>query len=252
MSGDPLNFLTAGSDGGGDDDGATGNDSSAISGADASLMMSGGGGGSSTGVDGDESAATSEGGFVIGGEEKKPLNKTTLILFLAVALGGGGLYLMHLRAGPDAAMAAASNSKEQQAVTTFLNGGADNMKKMQSLLQNTERVVQQFLAYPSIKQVPLNSLQTNPFREKVSAGDPNSLSEAEARRQRELAKEQIKRELDNLSLQSVMRGRVNSCMISGKLVREGQTINGFLVEKISASSVIVSQGDFKFELKMER
>jgi hypothetical protein len=41
-------------------------------------------------------------------------------------------------------------------------------------------------------------------------------------------------------------------MISGRLVKEGQTINGFTVEKIQAGSVILSQGQFKFELKMER
>jgi hypothetical protein len=249
MSGDPLNFLTAGSEPGGDDAGGAASTSNVSSEADASMLLSGGGGVGSAG-EGDD-ANTSEGGFVIGGNEKKPLNKTTLILFLAVALGGGGLYLMHLRAGPDPAVAA-GNTKEQQAVSTFLKAGPDNMQKLQTLLRNTEQVVNQFLAYPSVKQVPLNALVTNPFREKAPAGNPTDLSEAEARRQRELAKEQVKHELDNLSLQSVMRGRVNSCMISGKLVKEGQTINGFTVEKITASSVIVSQGEFKFELKMER
>ena len=36
---------------------------------------------------------------------------------------------------------------------------------MEQMLRNTEKVVQQFPTYPSVTQVPLDELKTNPFRQ---------------------------------------------------------------------------------------
>ena len=35
---------------------------------------------------------------------------------------------------------------------------------MEETLRNTEKVVDQFNNYPSVKQIPLSDLQTNPFQ----------------------------------------------------------------------------------------
>src|SRR5438093_12454183 len=99
----------------------------------------------------DLNAALSGGGdenFVVT-EQKKPLNRTTLVLFLILALGGGGLYLMHLRTGPKPVDAAPAGGQTSHAVTQFLSGGSNNLKSLEQMLRNTQKIVQQFLAYPS-------------------------------------------------------------------------------------------------------
>jgi hypothetical protein len=56
-----------------------------------------------------------------------------------------------------------------------------------------------------------------------------------------------------LDLQSIMSDtRQHSCMINSIALREGQQINGFTIEKIAGSTVIVRHGIYRFELKMPR
>jgi hypothetical protein len=41
-------------------------------------------------------------------------------------------------------------------------------------------------------------------------------------------------------------------MINNALYTEGQTVEGFLVEKIAPNTVIVRNGQYRFELRMQR
>lgn len=43
-----------------------------------------------------------------------------------------------------------------------------------------------------------------------------------------------------------------AALMNNKLVQEGGEIDGFTVEKITADSVIVRSGVYRFELKMQR
>ena len=88
-----------------------------------------------------------------------------LYLLLLIVIGGGGTYLMYQRQGPASASAAtAEAAKAQKTIDNFLTSGPNGMKMMQEMLHNTEKIVQQFLEYPSAPQVPLSALRTNPFR----------------------------------------------------------------------------------------
>src|SRR3954451_13187525 len=87
-------------------------------------------------------------------ETKKPLNRTSLVLFLILAVGGGGLYLMHLKTGPQSANAATTDAANRT-INQFLSAGQGNIKVMETMLRSTEKVVQQFNAYPSVNQIPL-------------------------------------------------------------------------------------------------
>jgi hypothetical protein len=40
-------------------------------------------------------------------------------------------------------------------------------------------------------------------------------------------------------------------MINNQMLREGQIVDSFTVDKISAASVIVRSGAYRFELKMQ-
>ena len=96
-----------------------------------------------------------------------------------------------------------------------------------------EKVVEQFLKYPSMTQVPLSSLKTNPFRFAAAKAPGETESEAAGKRRREEERVAMLKAVQNLNLQSVMHGGTRkACMINNTLVQEGQTIEGFAVEKI--------------------
>jgi hypothetical protein len=62
------------------------------------------------------------------------------------------------------------------------------------------------------------------------------------------------RAAQRLKLQAVMSGGTGgrSCMINNKLVREGDTIDGFVVETVGDSSAIIRKGKFRFELSVPK
>ena len=217
-------------------------------------------GGNSPGLD-DAPASDSSGTAALSGEggdesfvatePRKPVNRTTLVLFSIVLLGGGGLYLMYMRTGPKSAGAALQSAAASQTITQFLSNGNNNMRNMEQLLRNTQKIVQQFLAYPSINQVPLKQLQTNPFRF-TAAKDGESASDADARKKQEDEKVAVRHAADNLQIQSILHGTKRACMINNTMFVEGQQIDGFTIEKINPSSVIVKNGSYRFELQMQK
>ena len=192
--------------------------------------------------------------FITGEQPKKPINRTLLAIVAAVALGGGALYYNHVRQGPASASAAPvmSTADAKKRISQFLDNGNGNVKVMEQMLHNTEKVVQQFANYPSVTQVPLGELKTNPFRQssataKDDATDPDLKKKLEAQRQAAL------KNVQNLQLQSVMKGEQRStCMINNTLYREGQTVDEFFIEKINPNSVVVRQNEYRFELKMQK
>jgi hypothetical protein len=195
--------------------------------------------------------AGSEDASFVATDEKKPLNRTTLVLMAVVALGGGGLYFMHLRTGPSAATAATQSAAANQTITQFLSNSDTSVKGVEKMLNNTQKIVQQFLKYPSVNQVPLNQLQTNPFRQ-AAAKEGESVDDAELRRKREDEKIIVRRAADGLQLQSILLGTRKACMINNTMVIEGQTIDEFTIDKINAASVIISRSGFRFELHMQK
>ena len=191
--------------------------------------------------------------FVIS-SESKPANRGTLVLFGLVLAGVGLTYLMFLRTGPKAADAAAVQETAQasQTISTFLNDGNANIKLMESMLKNTKKVVEQFLNYPNMTQVPLSDLKTNPFRfsaPKVGESETDAVN----RKRRDEERLTMLKAVQGLQLQSVMHGEVRkACMINNTLVQEGQVIEGFTVEKINPQGIVVKNGVFRFELKMQK
>jgi hypothetical protein len=190
--------------------------------------------------------------FVVA-EPRKQISRSTVIMFAVFMLAGGGFWYMHKRAGgPASAEAAASPdaTRATQTINQFLAGtGSSNMRSMQAMLRDTEKVVQQFLAYPSVTQIPLTDLKTNPFRFAKTTG---SSDDDAVKRQREEARQAALKAVQGLQLQSVMSGEHRACMINNSLYREGQQVEGFTIEKIATSSVIVKSGVFRFELKMQK
>lgn len=187
------------------------------------------------------------------GETKKSGNAATMLLVGTLVLGAAGFYFMFVRGGPQPAGAATSPDSKaaNEAISKFLGEGNQNVKAMEAMIKNTEKVVEQFLEYPAINQVPLEELKTNPFRDvnaKKSGGD---LELAEKKRQEQERVAALKA-VQALQLQTIMHGGANSaCMINNALYQEGQQVDGFTVEKISPGAVVVRSGPYRFELKMQ-
>ena len=190
---------------------------------------------------------------IVGSAQPRRINKTSLVLLLVAAVGGAGLYFMHIRTGSKTASAAAIQSQQAgQAITQFLSGGTSNIKAMEDLLKNTEKVVQKFLSYPSVTQIPLTELQTNPFRMTIAKTE-RATTDAQDKKRREEERQTAIKGVQALQLQSVMvSSDRKACMINNTLYREAQQINGFTIEAIRPGSVIVRSGSYRFELKMQK
>lgn len=199
-----------------------------------------------------DALAESDSGFVV--EQKQSVSRGTLALFGVIIAAMGGLYFMHIRNGPSAAEAATAETQAaNETINQFLTSGDQNIKKMQALIKDTEKIVAQFMQYPSMKQVPLSDLKTNPFRFLTKKADAASPSETDNKRRKEEERQAVLKAVQELQLQSIMHSeKSKACMISNTLYQEGQQVESFTIEKINQKSVIVKNGTYRFELKMQR
>jgi hypothetical protein len=127
---------------------------------------------------------------------------------------------------------------------------------MHSMLKDTEKVVKQFLDYPSLTQIPLSSLHTNPFRFAADGEKAAAQTEDAQKKKREEEKQAAIKACDGLKLQSIISGSRKACMVNNTLYQEGQVVEQsgieFTIDKIEPARVIVKAGTYRFELKAKR
>ena len=181
--------------------------------------------------------------------DKKPANTQMIALVGLLVVGAGVIGFMYLRNGPSAAAGADTGT---DTVKSFLANGEEHVQLMKQMLQNTDKVVQRFRTYPSQTQVPLASLQTNPFRQlpPKQVEKPANESEAAARRRMEEERQSAALAANNLRLTSIINGRVPTCMINGRAYKAGQKVEGFTIEQITPGAVVVRTGQFRFEVPL--
>jgi hypothetical protein len=173
----------------------------------------------------------------------KPKGGMVLLGGLAV-VAAGVVWFMFFRGSPPSAEAAAPGGPD---IKQFLDN--ENIALMKKTLKDSEDIVQRFRAYPAQTQIPLASLKSNPFRELASKGDApvvkNNDDEA-----REHAK--VVTAVAELHLQSIMRGgKYRACMINNTLYKEGEQVGMFTLQQVSAGTVVIESGKYRFELKMQ-
>lgn len=193
----------------------------------------------------------------ISSEQKRPVSTGTLLMAGLLLISGAGIWMLREHFGPRSAQA---DEVSTQTISGFLNGGQHRLRQMERMLNDTQKVVQRFINYPSVTQVPLQNLRGNPFRHESLKAKPDVEApvaaravhaDEAARRQRE-ARDKAVAEARDLArrLQSVVSGNRPACMIDGKLYEPGQQVGAFTVESIDSQAVVVRQGDFRFSLKM--
>jgi flagellar basal body-associated protein FliL len=187
--------------------------------------------------------------------ENSPQKSALLLLVMIILVGGGGIYFMRMKAGPSAAQASPETAQANTAISEFLTDGGKNINQMKDMLRNTEKVVQGFLQYPSMTQVKLEELKTNPFEaQKPRVAKPvDDLVEKARLAAIEKQRQEIRSAASRLQLQSILYAdNRGTCMIGGRACTQGQEVNGFTIEQIDRSFVVVRKAEYRFKLTMQQ
>jgi hypothetical protein len=145
-------------------------------------------------------------------------------------------YFAYLKSGPQAARAFSQPGTSGVIGELPVDRPVD-MASLQKRLTSIRRSTERLAATAVNAQVPLDELKADPF-DAHPADAPEHLSHAAA-----------VRAVRGLHLQSVLVTNQNrSCTINDGLFLEGQRLEGFTVERITAGSVIVRSGPYRFEL----
>jgi hypothetical protein len=173
----------------------------------------------------------------------KSLRKSTILVAILVAIGLVCLWFMIRKSQPQAASAKQTNEEQtniEVAIGRLTGVSAEMMAKM-------DQILKKFYEFSGVLQVQVNDLVKNPFEVEVFAKDmksevtPQGDSAAEAAL---VKRQQMKQRAGSLSLLSVMQsGQASSCMINDKLLRQGDTIEGFVITGIGRDSVELTWRD---------
>jgi hypothetical protein len=186
-------------------------------------------------------------------EHRPPINRGAFGLFALFLALGGGTYFMYLKTGPQSANAANADAGVISTISDFLTGKVGGVQMMRQTLADSEKVVAEFKASSVRPQVPLSDLRINPFRHIATNNAMAEASEASIRRQREEERKSVLKAVQGLQLQSVIHSDARrACMINNAMFQEGQQLEGFTIEQIAAQAVVVRNGMYRFELRMQR
>lgn len=195
--------------------------------------------------------------FVSG--EKKPVNAGFLIMAGFLLAAGAGTYVMYTRTTAAQAPPTPEAVAAQSTISSFIANDKANAARMQDLLANTEKAVEQFRAAPAKKQIPVEDLQTNPFSlegdkddARVDDGNDHPANDAAAKRREAEQRAATLKAAQGLNLQFVVTGKKKSCLINNQRYTEGQSVGDFVVETIESNRVIIRKDDARFELTMKK
>jgi hypothetical protein len=195
----------------------------------------GGGGGEGGGEENNEAD------MIFAPEASKPGRNAGMLMIAFVMIGVGVIYFMRARGGPNRAVSA----EVSRADTLIKNFDGTQVKKMKDLLENTQKVVDEFNK-DRTTGVEDKKLEYNPFTYHSPNEKPGESAETKDERERAkriaLRKAKFAEDVNGLRLQYVMISTfAKTAMINNKLVQEGQEVDGFLIEKLSPNSVIVQR-----------
>ena len=108
---------------------------------------------------------------------------------------------------------------------------------------------------PGKTQVPVTELKTNPFRLRT----PSSMQPVEDSRRFNREPQDRARTPGHPARGAIAAASIHParrfaprCLINNTLYQEGQEVDGFVIEEIALTSVVVHKGVYRFELKMTK
>ncbi|HEV8378608.1 MAG TPA: hypothetical protein VGQ99_16180 [Tepidisphaeraceae bacterium] len=210
----------------------------------------GGGGGESGGEENNEAD------MIFAPEASKPGRNAGMLMVAFVMIGVGVIYFMRARGGPAKAQASAEVTKAESSIQSFIKDG-NQIKKMKDMLNNTEKVVADFNRDRSATATKVEDLKFNPFdyhspNEKPGE-DPSAKTDREKAKALAARRLKFAEDVNNMKVQYIMVSAfAKTAMINNKLVKEGQEVDGFLIEKLAPNTVTVQRDGLRAEIKTTR
>jgi hypothetical protein len=178
-------------------------------------------------------------------EPKKQVSASTMGVAGVLVLCAAAVWFMFLRNGPQSAQAGEDATADE--INNFVGEGRNHVKLMKQMLQNTEKVVQQFQQSAARGQVPLEKLATNPFQMEAIKMPVNE-TETAAKRRRDEERAAFVENAKTLKLQLIMYGQQQrAAMINDHTIFEGQEVESMKVEKILPDRIILRSGVYRVE-----
>lgn len=191
--------------------------------------------------------------------EKKSSMGGMMLLAMVLLVATGVLLAMRMTGGVaamDTSIVAAEKKIDEALKKLSGQKAADaQAQQIDTLFKDADAVVTMFASDPSQKQVTPDDLQKNPFEmfivAKPGAGGNSDTAAAIDKMKAERLK-QIKAELEQLKLQSLLNGRKSLAVINGKVYNEGDVVGSFTITSISPSGVRLTADGNTYTLVMEK
>lgn len=190
------------------------------------------------------------------GNESKKITQQSLIIGVTVTVVAFGA-LMAMRITQNTAGASSISPETQQFMDTMdakianLGNMADgdplNPKNIRELFRDTAAIVAAIEDDPTIKQVPIDQVQMNPFTPvhaapaKTVVVDDAAVLEA----QRMAKLEELYGELTRLDIQSLVGGSRPRAFIGGDLYKLGDTLGSFTIKEIDNRKIVFEAEGFE-------
>lgn len=166
----------------------------------------------------------------------KSVRKSTILVAILVSIGLVCLWFMIRKSQPQSASAKQTDEDQTkiEVAISRLTGVSSEM------ISKADQILKKFYEFSGVLQVQVGDLVKNPFEVEVFAKDMKSeTTSANAEEEAAMVRRQrLKQRAGSLSLLSVMQsGQSSSCMINDKLLRQGDTIEGFVITRVGRDLV---------------
>ncbi|MBN1506098.1 MAG: hypothetical protein JW955_04590 [Sedimentisphaerales bacterium] len=169
--------------------------------------------------------------------DSRSLRKSTILVAILVSIGLLCLWFMIRKSQPQAALAKQADEEQTKievAISRLTGVSAEMIARM-------DQILKKFSEFSGVLQVNVSDLVKNPFEVEAFAKDMKSEITPETDSAAEAAlvqRQRLKQRAGSLSLLSVMQSaQASSCMINDTLLRQGDTIEGFVITRIGRDFV---------------
>ena len=177
--------------------------------------------------------------FLKTAEHGKNLKQSTITLAILFTIGALCLWLMIKKVTPQSADAAVG--AEEAKIEDVLRKLKDAQLEMNDKMNDVGR----FYQFSEVEQIGVSELKKNPFEHETEI-DFESIDFREG-----MTRDEVLRGLQELQLESSMpSSQGGCCMINGKFLYKGDTINGYTVTEIGARFVVLESKGIPVTLKM--
>ncbi len=167
----------------------------------------------------------------------KRARKSTMVLAILFIAGLACLVFMIKRTAPQAASATTGQNEE-----TKVEAALARLTGIKSeVFGKMDDIVKKFYDFSGLMQVQVNELSKDPFTLELLAPDTKQaplVLETPQTDSAAMLRQQLRQRTKDMKLLSIMYSdQIKSCMIGSKILREGDSIQGFVVRQIGDSFV---------------